>query len=471
MCYENGFGVTKDMKQAAKWYRKAAEQGDAGAQYNLGVLYGQGDGVPKDLKQAAEWYRKAAEQGYAEAQFLLGRCYSRGEGVPKDLKQETEWYRKAAEQGFADAQKALGICYAQGEGVPADMKEARKWFRKAAEQRYAEEQFSLGVKYSQGEGVPKDIKRAAELWRKSAEQGYALAQQNLGNLYERGEGVPKDLVQAYMWFNLAAAHVSGISEYSAECRSRIEREMTPDQIGQAQRMSAAFVQKSEINERTEPSEGSFPAPIPDKLSGSGTVFFVTTDGWLVTNAHVARAGSKAKVRLGDKLFPAVVKQVDAANDLALIKVDGQFNALAIERARSAALGVSVFTVGFPNPGLQGYSPKMTKGEISSIAGIKDDPRYFQISAPIQPGNSGGALADESGNVVGVVSAMISDKAAIETTGAIPQNVNYAVKSTYLLAIVESIPDAAKGLRDPVKIQDFAAVQAVEKASAMVLMFE
>jgi S1-C subfamily serine protease len=115
---------------------------------------------------------------------------------------------------------------------------------------------------------------------------------------------------------------------------------------------------------------------------------------------------------------------------------------------------------------------MTTGEISSLAGIKDDPRYFQISAPIQPGNSGGALADESGNVVGVVSQMISDTAAIATTGAIPQNVNYAVKSTYLLALAESVPEAAKGLKEPVRRQDLAAaVQAVEKASAMVLMFE
>jgi S1-C subfamily serine protease len=115
---------------------------------------------------------------------------------------------------------------------------------------------------------------------------------------------------------------------------------------------------------------------------------------------------------------------------------------------------------------------MTKGEISSLAGAKDDPRYFQISVPIQPGNSGGALADASGNVIGVVTAKLSDAAGYETSGAIPQNVNYAIKSTYLLALVESIPEVSKGLKEPVKAQDFtAAVQAVEKAAAIVLMFE
>ncbi len=439
-----------------------------------------------------------AENGDARAQYLLANCYFVGNGVPEDRKQAVIWYREAAKRGYAFAQGSLGWCYENAEGAPKNMKQAAEWYRKAAEQGDDLWQFCLGKLYATGKGISEDTEQAAKWYRKAAEQGNALAQRDLGILYANGEGVPKDFVQAYMWLNLAATKGT---EKAAEGRSKVEQKMTLDQIAQAQRLSAAFspetVKKDALFEDffaprkktggiplipeevagfiplASPSSESPTKPSHDNLVLSATGFFVTTDGWLVTNAHVATAGSKAMVKWRDKVYSAAVKKVDAANDLALIKVEGQFTNLAVERAGGVALGTSVFTVGFPNPSLQGFSPKMTKGEISSLAGVKDDPRYFQISAPIQPGSSGGALADASGNVVGVVSAMISDMAAIETAGAIPQNVNYAVKSTYLLALIESVPDAAKGMRGPaVKTQDFAAaVQGVERASAMVLMFE
>ena len=86
-------------------------------------------------------------------------------------------------------------------------------------------------------------------------------------------------------------------------------------------------------------------------------------------------------------------------------------------------------MGFPNIGLQGFAPKLAKGEIASLSGAQDDARYFQISVPVQSGNSGGALVDERGNVVGVVSAKLSASAALQSSGALPENVNYAVKSS------------------------------------------
>jgi S1-C subfamily serine protease len=201
---------------------------------------------------------------------------------------------------------------------------------------------------------------------------------------------------------------------------------------------------------------------------TGTGFFITSNGWFITNAHVTSMGQKFVIKVGESTFPAMVRRIDESNDLALLKVEGQFPALAIEDGTTSALGTTVFTVGFPNPELQGFSPKLTRGEISSLAGIKDDPRYFQISVPIQPGNSGGALVDASGNVVGVVTAKISDAAAIEASGAIPQNVNYAIKSVYLLDLIKSIPDVVNGLKEPMKIQDMAvAIQTAEKASAII----
>jgi tetratricopeptide (TPR) repeat protein len=93
--------------QAVQWYRKAAEQGHAGAQYSLGRMYDLGWGVAEDNDQAVQWYRKAAEQGHAGAQYNLGMMYDRGGGGAKDAIQAVQWYRKAAKQGYAMAQDEL----------------------------------------------------------------------------------------------------------------------------------------------------------------------------------------------------------------------------------------------------------------------------------------------------------------------------------------------------------------------------
>jgi len=113
---------------------KAAEQGDAGAQYNLGFRYYFGKIVPEDYAEALKWFRKAAEQGYAKAQFSLGFLYEHGHGVLEDDAEAFKWYRKAAEQGYANAQYNLGNMYNKGRGVPKNKAEALKWWRKAAEQ-------------------------------------------------------------------------------------------------------------------------------------------------------------------------------------------------------------------------------------------------------------------------------------------------------------------------------------------------
>ena len=94
-------------------------------------------------------------------------------------------------------------------------------------------------------------------------------------------------------------------------------------------------------------------------------------------------------------------------------------------------------------GCRGSRPKLAKGEIASLSGAGDDPRYFQISVPVQPGNSGGALVDERGNVVGVVSAKLSTPAALASSGSLPENVNYAVKSSFLLGLLESVPRSVR----------------------------
>ena len=103
--YGTGQGVAKDEAEALKWYRKAAEQGDPGAQFNLGNMYADGRAVTKDEAEAVKWYRKAADQGYASAQLNLGFMYGKGDGVIKDEVEAYKWYLLAGAQGNELAKK------------------------------------------------------------------------------------------------------------------------------------------------------------------------------------------------------------------------------------------------------------------------------------------------------------------------------------------------------------------------------
>jgi S1-C subfamily serine protease len=206
--------------------------------------------------------------------------------------------------------------------------------------------------------------------------------------------------------------------------------------------------------------------------GSGTGFFISDDGFLVTNEHVVKNATRVRLVTSDGTIDAKVVQVDADNDLALLKATGKFPPLPIAASRAVRLGGTVATIGFPDPLLQGFAPKLAKGEIAALSGAGDSPRYFQISVPVQPGNSGGALVDERGNVVGVVSAKLDASVALAVSGALPENVNYAVKSSFLLSFLESVPAVSAKLKAPLtsdrRFED--VVKSAQDAAVLVLVY-
>ena len=125
------------------------------------------------------------------------------------------------------------------------------------------------------------------------------------------------------------------------------------------------------------------------------------------------------------------------------------------------------------PNLQGFSPKVTKGVISSLRGIRDDVRTYQIDASVQPGNSGGPLADEAGNIIGVIVARLSDAYVIQNTGSVPQNVNYAVKKSYLMAFLNTHPEVAEKVKEEESKEADSFSDAVEKlrqSTALVVIY-
>ena len=199
------YGVERDYEEAGKWFRKAAQQDDADAQTFLGEMYRYGrGGVDKDYKEAVKWFCKAVQQGSESAELNLGEMYADNWDVNKDYQETIKWFRKTAQQGNTTTQYNLGRWYAVGEDVPQNDMEAVKWYRKAAEGGYPAAQNDLGWMYQNGRGVPQDDGEAIRWYRKAAQQGYAIAQDNLGWMYQHGRGVPQDDAEAVKWYRKAA---------------------------------------------------------------------------------------------------------------------------------------------------------------------------------------------------------------------------------------------------------------------------
>ncbi len=470
VCYARGQGVEKDHPEAVKWYRKAAEQGSPLAQYNLGVCYAEGEGVEKDYTEAVKWWRKAAEQEDTQAQCNLAVCYYLGQGMTKDCAEAVKWFRKAAEQGNAFGQMSLAFCYEEGNGVTRDYTEAAVWYRKAAEQGNPSAQYNLGVCYAEGQGLERDYTQAVKWYRKAAEQGNAHAQISLAFCYEDGIGVAKDNIEAYKWFNLAALQ-GGVG--GSRWRDLLAADMTREEIAEAQRRSSRFVPRTETADTARAADPSAPPSGEQAPRSSGSGFFVTEDGCLATSFHVVEGAARIVIRTEKGTLPAKLVSADKVNDVAVLKADGKFPAVPVAPSRATKLGETVFTIGFPNIDLQGFAPKVTQGEISSLTGAQGDPREFQISAAVQPRNSGGPLVNQYGNVVGIVEARPADIAALKSTGSLPQNVNYAVKSSVLSVLLESLPEISSKLKEPYPPKDRKfedVVKETESATALVLVY-
>lgn len=371
-----------------------------------------------------------AEKGNAAAQLVLGNF----DYIATNYTDAAKWYQKSAEQGTAEAQAQLGICYQNGFGVSQDYEQAVKWFSRAAKQ---------GEKYGQA---------------------------MLGLCYGNGMGVPVNDIEAYKWLSLANSREWRETDFVRKllavpfkvCQERMSRA----EIMEAQRLAAAFMPKKENLAANSSNSAS-----PENPSASGSGFFITDDGYLISNYHVVKDATRVRLVTSAGLIDAKVIQVDAANDLALLKANGKFSPLPIAASHTAHLGGTVAAIGFPDPTLQGFAPKLAKGEIASLSGASDDPRYFQISVPVQPGNSGGALVDEHGNVIGIVSAKLNASAALAASGALPENVNYAVKSSLLLSFLESAPDVSAKLKEPITVdRKFGdVVKSAQDAAVLILV--
>lgn len=186
-------------RDGAALISRAAMLGHLPAQYHLGFLYGEGRGVARDPRKALQWFRRAADRGDAKAQYAVGLALSR----QTDKREAARWYRRAADQGMTDAQFQLALLYEKGDGIGVDEAEARRLYRAAAEKDTAA-MFNLALMLDEGRGGRADLNGAIDLYIRAAQASLPAAQHALCELLLDGRGVTRNLEQAAGWC-LAAA--------------------------------------------------------------------------------------------------------------------------------------------------------------------------------------------------------------------------------------------------------------------------
>ncbi len=426
-----GHGLPKDLGRAFDHFQKAARLGHAAARYHAGKMLIEGRGTRKDLKRGLRELHTSARQGSVHAQYLLAKRYRSGKQA--DKRRHIAFLRRAAVSGHRPAQADLYHAYTKGDGVPRNDEKALYWGTVAAGQGAKSLYNPLGVMYWRRKGVPKALRttapqKAAFWFRKAAEQGSSAAAFNMGLAYEKGavgkiKGRP-NLILAHAWYNVAARRGSN---RAVSARNRIEKRMPTGAVRRAKARAKKLGSISSSRKKL-------------RMNSTGTGFFVNLSHWVVTNEHVTNGCEKLAVRYRGRDWQDVAiigarKDVD----LALLQVRvgrGQtftHGIAAIGPASEAALGEPVSMYGYPYYGTLSKDGVFTRGILNAHAGLGDNKRLIQYSAPTQPGSSGSAVYDEKGRVI----AVHSNSLKILIGSKVPQNLNFGVKTSLLRRMIDA----------------------------------
>jgi len=446
LMYSESIGTKKDQRKAIFWYTAAAEQGNWIAQYSLGDIYSQGVGVVKNNEKSYFWWWLAC-QNERSSQSLVEKCKlsksllmpQKREKVENAAKKwnvkSPEIARALAEETFLSSVDVAPITLneAVDEAKKGNYSKAFQGLIRLANEGDELAQCYIGIMYKHGDGVEKNYLKSASWYRRSADQGNLFAQSELATFYYLGLGVPQDDKQAYFWYLLASREGD---EKSINGRDILEKKLTYAQRVEVHDLARDWKPKYEKNvnkflqedsSNQSPSDTKKLTVVPD-ATGSG--FRVARDSF-VTNSHVINGCS----RLSVNGTPAQVRGNDARTDLAILNANLAGPNPSI-RSHRFSVGEQVAVAGYPLRGLlSGFN--MTTGTLSSMSGMGGDTRLIQMTAPVQPGNSGGPLLDSAGNLMGVVVSKLDVIKAAKITGDIAQNVNFAININVLRAFLDA----------------------------------
>jgi len=458
----NGLGMAKDLAGAVELLTQAADKGEPAAQNTLGSLYFKGIGVAKDPARALIYFSRAADQNQPNALNNLGQLYFTGNGVAKNEAKALEYLHKAADMGIPASWETLGIAYWHGRGTAKDPALAAPWLKKASEKGFKVAQNLYGAALWNGQGVAQDRTEALKWFESAGMQGDPASLLNLAHAQFNGMGTAKNVEKAYYHYLLAErlAPATEKAKYS-EMTEKARQQLNPDQERQTKEMAAKWQPKSgvAVSADASPDTGKEEEKAPERPQrNAGSGVMVNNSGVVLTNSHVVKSCRNIRVTLGDNgnSQAASVIARDDSNDMAVLNTTLRPADFARFRdGQPLRSGDNVVAVGFPLSSLLSREPNITAGVISAMNGLRGDKRHYQITAPIQRGNSGGPVTDMSGNVVGIVVSTLNAMKVADKSGAIPQNVNFAIKGDLLkkfltdnkVDFVTAAPAAEKSVAD------------------------
>jgi S1-C subfamily serine protease len=439
--------------------------------YSLGITYQYGDRVEVDIKEAIGWYEAAANRGHGNSQYSLAEIFSEEESEWSNYSEAMRWYQRAADNGIPDALAGLGNMHADGLGVANDAQTAARMYYDAALLGSTRGQALYGLSLLTGQGVTVN-RREGFAWMllgrselndddelrqydeiieqfdpSPAEERYA---RDLAESFRRGVGleahfktdhsddlIRDELIESTQQALTALGYYDGevdglMGPQTAEAINSFQKAWDLPQTGRVSGELSIYIGAAVAMEITE--EGPYTGL--SQMSSSGSGFYISSIGHIVTNHHVVSGCEAISLSSGEILR---VLASEEATDLALLQLSQpqKSSPLALRSGRGARLADEILVAGFPLSGIVTPNLNVTIGNITALSGPSRDRRLIQISAPIQPGNSGGPVLDFSGRVVGVVVSKLDALAVASETGDIPQNVNFGVS----LGTLQSFLDA------------------------------
>lgn len=423
-CYMFGIGTAKDEHKAVDMLRRGATHDDADCLEWLGNIFLRGDfGQQRSLAEALRYLDRAAKKGSVDVFQKLYEVHKEmGDNRAALTALET-----GAELGDVECRVYLGMAHSYGSlGLAIDKPKALAHFLTAADEGDVYAKYLAGEMLVLGKGVAKDLVKGVSLLKSSAAKNIYGAQNLLAVLYSRGQGVPQDAGQAYFWANIAASLNADDEKYAA-FRDSLAKKLDNAELTKVQGQCRTWLARKTNEDGGKSDAGAGGG------SGSGIIF--TAEGLVLTNHHVTSAGTSYTVITSDgQEIPATLVAQDADLDVAVLRLKSRFTSPTfktppplVSSAKSKS-GEKVFTVGHPLAGLLSTEAKYNEGTISALSGMKDDVHLMQISVPIQPGNSGGPLANARGEVIGLIVSTINGSALLRQRDIMAQNINFAIKA-------------------------------------------
>jgi S1-C subfamily serine protease len=422
-----------------------------------------------DHSEAYQACKREAEAGDAECQNLVGYLFQEGLGVPANATEAIRLFGLAAQRGLTIAQCHLGLAYARGLGVSPDDTEAVRWYELAAKEGDPIGEYFLALSLAEGRGIARDRTKAIELMGHAADRGYTPAQVQLAFLLETTSGAVRQPISAYIWYRIAARSTKNprLRYRAVQGQNRLVAKFSAQQINFARGAADNWKPKGPrlefgpLGARSASPFGKASHPLPSlKPASSGSGFFVSHEGDLITDNHVITGCRELRVVRDEKSNTARVIGTDAGADLAVLRVRDVAGDVASFRTELEKPGEVVIVAGYPLQGLLTSKGSVTTGIISALAGPKEDKNLIQITAPVQPGNSGGPLVDVHGAVIGVIASKLNSLRVVRATGLLPENINFAVRGELVRELLDK--SGVKYAAPPSEFEQLATPEIAEK---------